>query len=291
MGPDPLFKKVCKRRNTGSSAASPSGASWATTTSIGRRPIPKLLGEMSKVAAAAHTPFIAGLSDRHADGQLAGTGESSRPDQGSFTTPGTRPGGRFANPEDARYLGLAMPRYCHASPQGQNEPGGGIRLRGGHGSGRSQSLHLGECGYAMAVNINRSFKLYGWCSRIRGIESGGSVEGLPTHTFPTDDGGVDAEMSNRDRHQRPARGRAREERLHAAGHRKNSDFAAFIGAQSLQKPFEYDDPDATANANLSARLLYLFACCRLPHLKCIVRQDRGRSKSGTTCRSGCRTGS
>ena len=45
--------------------------------------------------------------------------------------------------------------------------------------------------YAMAVNINRSFKLYGWCSRIRGIESGGSVEGLPTHTFPTDDGGVD----------------------------------------------------------------------------------------------------
>ena len=43
----------------------------------------------------------------------------------------------------------------------------------------------------MAVNINRSFKLYGWCSRIRGIESGGAVEGLPTHTFPTDDGGVD----------------------------------------------------------------------------------------------------
>ena len=45
--------------------------------------------------------------------------------------------------------------------------------------------------YAMGVNITRAFKLYGWCARIRGLESGGIVEGLPVHTFPTDDGGVD----------------------------------------------------------------------------------------------------
>jgi type VI secretion system protein ImpC len=62
-------------------------------------------------------------------------------------------------------------------------------------------------------------------------------------------------------------------------HKKNSDFAAFIGAQSLQKPFEYDDPDATANANLSARLPYLFAVCRFAHyLKCIVRDKIGSFK-------------
>jgi type VI secretion system protein ImpC len=59
-------------------------------------------------------------------------------------------------------------------------------------------------------------------------------------------------------------------------HRKNSDFAAFIGAQSLQKPAEYDDPDATANANLAARLPYLFASCRFAHyLKCMVRDKVG----------------
>ena len=88
----------------------------------------------------------------------------------------------------------------------------------------------------MAVNINRSFKLYGWCSRIRGIESGGAVEGLPTHTFPTDDGGVDmkcpTEIAISDR---------REAELAENGfmplmHKKNTDFAAFIGAQSLHKP-------------------------------------------------------
>ncbi len=62
-------------------------------------------------------------------------------------------------------------------------------------------------------------------------------------------------------------------------HRKNSDFAAFIGAQSLQKPAEYDDPDATANANLAARLPYLFATCRFAHyLKCIVRDKIGSFK-------------
>jgi type VI secretion system protein ImpC len=122
--------------------------------------------------------------------------------------------------------------------------------------------------------------MYGWCTRIRGIESGGAVEGLPAHTFPTDDGGVDmkcpTEIAISDR---------REAELAKNGfmplvHRKNSDLAAFIGAQSLHKPAEYDDPDATANANLAARLPYMFASCRFAHyLKCIVRDKVGSFKS------------
>jgi type VI secretion system protein ImpC len=134
----------------------------------------------------------------------------------------------------------------------------------------------------MATNITRAFKLYGWCTRIRGIESGGAVEGLPAFTFPTDDGGVDmkcpTEIAISDR---------REAELAKNGfmpliHKKNSDFAAFIGAQSLQKPQEYDDPAATANANLSARLPYLFACCRFAHyLKCMVRDKIGSTMSQT----------
>src|SRR5262249_27254632 len=99
----------------------------------------------------------------------------------------------------------------------------------------------------------------------------------------TDDGGVDmkcpTEIAISDR---------REAELAKNGfmpllHRKNSDLAAFIGAQSLQKPFEYTDPDATANANLSARLPYLFACCRFAHyLKCIVRDKIGSFKERDT---------
>jgi type VI secretion system protein ImpC len=131
----------------------------------------------------------------------------------------------------------------------------------------------------MATNITRAFKLYGWCSRIRGVESDGAVEGLPTHTFPTDDGGVDmkcpTEVAITDRS---------EAELAKNGfmpliHMKNSDFAAFIGAQSLKAPAEYDDPGATANADLGARLPYLFSCCRFAHyLKCIVRDKIGSFK-------------
>jgi type VI secretion system protein ImpC len=99
------------------------------------------------------------------------------------------------------------------------------------------------------------------------------------HTFPSDDGGVDmkcpTEIAISDR---------REAELAKNGfmpliHRKNSDFAAFIGAQSLQKPAQYDDKAASANAELSARLPYLFASCRFAHyLKCIVRDKIGSFK-------------
>ena len=116
--------------------------------------------------------------------------------------------------------------------------------------------------YAMAANINRAFKEYGWCTRIRGVQSGGEVINLPTHTFPTDDGGVDlkclTEIAISDR---------REAELAKSGlipltHRKNTDKAAFIGAQSVYKPKQYFGPngvEATASDNLSARLPYMFA--------------------------------
>jgi type VI secretion system protein ImpC len=182
--------------------------------------------------------------------------------------------------EDSRYIGLAMPRFLSRYPYGaKTDPVEEFDFEEDTGWADHTKYTWSNSAYAMAVNINRAFKLYGWCSRIRGIESGGAVEGLPVHTFPTDDGGVDmkcpTEIAISDR---------REAELAKNGfmpliHKKNSDFAAFIGAQSLQKPFEYDDPDATANANLSARLPYLFAVCRFAHyLKCIVRDKIGSFK-------------
>ena len=173
-----------------------------------------------------------------------------------------------------------MPRFLSRLPYGaKTNPVEEFDFEEDTGAADHSRYTWANAAYAMAMNINRSFKLYGWCSRIRGVESGGAVEGLPVHTFPTDDGGVDmkcpTEIAISDR---------REAELAKNGfmpllHRKNSDFAAFIGAQSLQKPFEYDDPDATANANLAARLPYLFACCRFAHyLKCIVRDKIGSFK-------------
>jgi type VI secretion system protein ImpC len=182
--------------------------------------------------------------------------------------------------DDSKYVGLAMPRFLARLPYGaKTNPVEEFDFEEETGGGTHTKYAWANSAYAMAVNVNRSFKLYGWCSSIRGVESGGAVEGLPVHTFPSDDGGVDmkcpTEIAISDR---------REAELANSGmmpliHRKNTDVAAFIGAQSLQKPFEYQDPDATANARLAARLPYLFASCRFAHyLKCMVRDKVGSFK-------------
>jgi len=197
-----------------------------------------------------------------------------------FSTPEYASWRSLRDSDDSRYIGLTMPRFLARRPYGaKSDPVEEFDFEE-ETDGGQKDFTWANSAYAMAVNINRSFKLYGWCSRIRGIESGGAVAGLPTHTFPTDDGGVDmtcpTEIAISDR---------REAELAKSGfmpliHRKNSDFAAFIGAQSLQKPAQFDDPDATANAALSARLPYLFATCRFAHyLKCIARDKIGSFKS------------
>ena len=240
----------------------------------------ELLAEMAKVSAAAMAPFITGASPTLL--QMDSWQELSNPRDLTkiFSTPEYAAWRSLRESDDAKYLGLAMPRFLSRLPYGaKTNPVEAFNFEEDTGAADSSKYTWANAAYAMATNINRSFKEFGWCSRIRGIESGGAVENLPTHSFPTDDGGVDmkcpTEVSIADR---------REAELAKAGfmpliHRKNSDFAAFIGAQSLQKPAEYDDPDATANANLAARLPYLFATCRFAHyLKCIVRDKVGSFK-------------
>jgi type VI secretion system protein ImpC len=170
-----------------------------------------------------------------------------------------------------------MPRFLARQPYGaRTNPVDDFDFEEDTDGANHARFSWANSSYAMAVNINRAFKFFGWCTAIRGVEGGGVVEDLPVHSFPTDDGGTDMKCPTE-----IAIGDRREAELAKNGfmpllHRKNTDVAAFIGAQSLQKPAEYYDPDATANANLSARLPYLFACNRFAHyLKCIVRDKIG----------------
>ncbi|MCD2452505.1 type VI secretion system contractile sheath large subunit [Methylicorpusculum oleiharenae] len=239
-----------------------------------------MLGQIAQISAASHAPFITGVAPSTL--QMDSWGELANPRDLTkiFSTPDYAAWRSLRDSDDSKYLGLAMPRFLSRLPYGaKTDPVEDFDFEEDTEAANSNNYTWSNAAYAMATNINRSFKLYGWCSRIRGIESGGAVEGLPVHTFPTDDGGVDmkcpTEIAISDR---------REAELAKSGfmpliHKKNSDFAAFIGAQSLHKPAEYDDPDATANANLAARLPYLFATCRFAHyLKCIVRDKIGSFK-------------
>ncbi|MDL2354007.1 MAG: type VI secretion system contractile sheath large subunit [Pseudomonadota bacterium] len=275
----PIFKKMYEEE-FGQFGGEPFGTIVADYHFDNSAPDVELLTSMAKISAAAHAPFIAAASPAvmlmESWQELANPRDLTK----IFQTPEHAAWRSFRESEDSRYVGLAMPRFLARQPYGaKTDPVEQFDFEEDTSAPGSKNYTWANAAYAMAVNINRSFKEYGWCSRIRGIESGGAVEGLPVHTFPTDDGGVamqcPTEIAISDR---------REAELAANGfmplvHKKNTDFAAFIGAQSLHQPAEYDDPDASANANLAARLPYLFATCRFAHyLKCIVRDKIGSFK-------------
>lgn len=276
----PLFKKVYEEEY-GQLGGEPYGCLVADYYFDHTAPDVDLLSSIAKVAASAHVPFITGASPTVL--QMDSWQELSNPrDLTKIFTQNLEYAAwnSLRQSEDSRYIGLAMPRFLARLPYGvRTNPVDAFDFEETTDGADHSKYVWSNAAYAMAANINRSFKEYGWCTLIRGVESGGVVEGLPSHTFPTDDGGIDmkcpTEIAISDR---------REAELAKNGfiplvHRKNTDYAAFIGAQSLQKPAEYYDADATANANLSARLPYLFACSRFAHyLKCIVRDKIGSFK-------------
>jgi type VI secretion system protein ImpC len=240
----------------------------------------QLLSDLAQIAAAAHSPFIAAASpsvmQMDSWAELANPRDLTR----IFQTPEYAPWRSLRASEDARYVGLCLPRFLARLPYGTNtEPVEDFDFEEDVDGPDASRFLWGNPAFAMGANIARAFSLYGWCVRIRGIDSGGVVEDLPCYHFPTADGDADARCSTE-----VALSERREAELAMNGfiplvHRKNAEFPAFIGAPSLQKPQEYDDPAATMNAALSARLPYMFATSRFAHyLKCMVRDKIGASQ-------------
>src|SRR5215813_1001304 len=273
----PLFKKVYEQE-FGQLGGEPYGCLVADYYFSHLPTDVQLLRDLSKIAAAAHAPMFAG-----AEPTLMGMDnwtELMNPRDLSklFDTPEYAAWKGLRDQDDSIYVGLCMPRVLARVPYGaKTDPVEEFAFEEDTDGHRGEKYAWMNATYAMAVNINRAFKEYGWCARIRGVQSGGEVQDLPTHTFPTDDGGVDlkcpTEIAITDR---------REAELAKSGlipliHRKNTDRAAFIGAQSLFKPKAYqNNPEATASSNLSSRLPYMFACCRFAHyLKVMVRDKVG----------------
>jgi len=274
----PLFKKLYEEEY-GQLGGKPYGCLVGDYHFDHSPPDVAVLQGMSQIAAAMHAPFIAGAAPNvmlmDSWQELANPRDLTK----IFSTPEHAAWRSLRDSEDARYLGLAMPRFLARLPYGEkSDPVEEFDFEEDTGAADHGKYTWANSAYAMAVNINRSFKSYGWCASIEGVNGGGKVENLPIHSFSTDDGGVDlkcpTEIAISDR---------REAELAKNGfmpliHRKNSDIAAFMSAESLQKPAEYDDPDANANASLSASLPHIFATCRFAHyLKCKVRDWTGKA--------------
>lgn len=272
-----LFKKVYEEE-FGTFGGAPFGA-LIGDFDVTRQPEDMYFVEqMAHVAAAAHAPFISAASpelfglDTFAD--LGKPRDMSK----VFDTVDYAKWKSFRESEDARYVGLTVPRFLGRLPY---NPKDGTTTEGFNfvesvdGSDHSKYLWVNTA-YAFASRLTAAFEDFGWCAAIRGVEGGGLVEDLPTHTFKTDDGEValkcPTEVAITDR---------REKELSDLGfiplvHCKNTDYAAFFGAQSTQKPRKYDDDAANANATLSAQMQYMFAVCRIAHyMKAMMRDKVG----------------
>lgn len=271
-----LFKKVYEEEY-GTFGGAPYGL-LVGDFAFGRHPQDmQLLEKVSNVAAAAHAPFIA------AAGPLMFGLESftKLPDPRDlakiFETTEMAKWRSFRNSEDSRYVGLCMPHVLLRLPYGEaTRPVEGLRFEEDVDGTDHRKYLWGNAAWALAERITAAFAKHGWCAAIRGLEGGGKVEGLPTHSFRTDDGEVAAkcptEVAITDR---------REKELSDLGfiplvHCKGSDYAAFFGAQTANKPKLYDTTQANANARLSSVLTYMMAASRFGHyLKVMVRDKVG----------------
>lgn len=235
-----------------------------------------LLGQLAQIAAAAHAPFLSA-----AGASLLGMDtwqELANPrDLSKIFTMNEYAGWRsLRESEDARYLALTLPRMLARLPHGSGaNPVEGFDFKEDVSADDLHGYVWMNAAYALAVNINRAFKRYGWCARIQGIDGGGTVENLPVHGRPdgaiTQVGPIETVISDRRAAELAEAG------LMALAQRKYADFATFFSAVSLQRPLTYADEEATAHARVAAQLPYTLAVSRFVHyFKCIARDWASR---------------
>jgi type VI secretion system protein ImpC len=234
-----------------------------------------ILEKMSGVAAAAHAPFIASASPKLFDMDSFNELGVPRDMSKAFESTELTKWRSFRESEDSRYVTLTLPHMLLRLPYGPDTvPVDGFDYREDV-DGRDSTKYLwGSSAYGLAQRITNAFAQYKWCAAIRGVEGGGLVEGLPAHTFKTDSGDValkcPTETAITDR---------REKELSDLGfialcHAKGTDFAAFFGGQTANKPKIYNTSDATANARVSGMLPYVLAASRFAHYLKVIMRDK-----------------
>ncbi|MBA4156460.1 MAG: type VI secretion system contractile sheath large subunit [Gemmatimonadetes bacterium] len=237
----------------------------------------ELLERMSQVAAAAHAPFLTAASPEMFNLESFTQLDAPRDLAKIFDNTEYAKWKSFRESEDSRYVALTLPHMLLREPFGKATVPVEAFDYEERVDGRDHSRYLwGNAAWALGARITQAFAKYGWTATIRGVESGGLVEGLPVHNFRTDSGDIamktPTEVPITDR---------REKELADLGfaplvHQKGTDKAAFFSVQSAQKPKVYDKDAATANARISAQLPYIFAVSRFAHyLKAIMRDKIG----------------
>ena len=244
-----------------------------------------LLESISQVAAAAHAPFLSAASANMFGWDTFSEMTEVRDVAKIFDRTEYMKWRSFRESEDSRYVGLTTPHVLMREPYGAaTKPTETFRFEEDV-DGKDHKKYLwGNAAYALGTCLTEAFSMYGWCVAIRGVEGGGLVQGLPTHTFETDEGEIamkcPTEVAITDRREKEFADNGFIPLVHC----KNTDYAAFFGTQSANKAKKYDSDAANANARLSTQLQYIFAVSRFAHyLKAMMRDKIGSFMSRTDC--------
>jgi len=237
----------------------------------------ELLEKVSQVAASAHAPFLSAASSELLNMDSFTALDQPRDIGKIFDSTEYAKWKGFRESEDSKYVALTCPRVLMRLPYGRDTaPVEGFNFEEGV-DGTDHSKYLwGNAAFALASKMTQAFATYGWCVAIRGVEGGGLVDGLPSHTFRSDEGDValkcPTEIAITDRREKELA----DQGLVSLVHCKGTDKAAFFSIQSCNKPKLYDSDAANANARLSAQLPYMMATCRFAHyLKAMMRDKIG----------------
>jgi type VI secretion system protein ImpC len=245
----------------------------------------ELLEKVSQVAAGAHAPFLSAASPELLNMPTFTQLDQPRDIAKIFDSTEYAKWKAFRQSEDSKYVCLTCPRILMRLPYGAaTKPVEGFNYEEGV-DGTDHSKYLwGNAAYALGTRMTQAFAQYSWCTAIRGVEGGGLVDGLPAHTFHTDEGDValkcPTEIAITDRREKELA----DQGLVPLVHCKGTDKAAFFSIQSCNKPKVYDNDAATANARISAQLPYMMATCRFAHyLKSMMRDKIGSFMSRDDC--------
>jgi type VI secretion system protein ImpC len=236
-----------------------------------------LLENISQVAAAAHAPFLSAASPDLFGWDNFTEMTEVRDLSKIFDRTEYVKWRSFRESEDSRYVGLTLPHILGREPYGAaTRPTESFNFEEDV-DGKDHKKYLwSNAAYALGTRLTEAFSMHGWCVAIRGVEGGGLVQGLPTHTFETDEGEValkcPTEVAITDRREKEFADNGFIPLVHC----KNTDYAAFFATQSANKAKKYDTDAANANARLSTQLQYIFATSRFAHyLKAMMRDKIG----------------
>ena len=244
----------------------------------------KLLTRISQLAATSHCPFISGTAPNMFGMESFTELDDVYELETAFEGTEYAQWNAYRETEDSRYVALTAPRMLIREPYGKDTVPVKAFDFTENVTGKEHDKYLwANAAWGLGASITKAFAQSGWCARIRGVTSGGLVEGLPTHTFETDEG--DTVMKCPTEVLLPDDQEFELAKLGFAplANEKNTANAVFFSVQSTQKPKQYEGPGgdaATANAALSAQLPYLFAVSRFAHyLKTMMRDQIGSYKT------------